>query len=250
MSSIDTKFPIALPETAELRLTGADFRTHIQDAVLLSARETDEVSTAEAGKPEHDEEATLVSATTSISGFSDLAVEAKDENSRSQDKQDFTTTRVPVDAAKATPPDHPFVAGLKTFTPTSEAPPDLENKMLTENADVAHSSAKDPLVDLFFELEEVLSGPKLLNLLSRAWASDSLATLKIIFNARSIHLGKSSRSTFYRCCGWLRTHHPKTLLLCLQWLALPVIEKPKSNQAGTKSDQSKAAIAPSGIADD
>lgn len=97
--------------------------------------------------------------------------------------------------------------------------------MLTDNADLAHRSTNDALVDLFTELEDVVSGPRLLKLLNMAWREDAASTLKIIFNARSIHLGKASRQTFYRCAGWLAKYHPLTLLANLQWLSRPVIQK-------------------------
>ncbi|KAK5628753.1 hypothetical protein RRF57_004468 [Xylaria bambusicola] len=97
--------------------------------------------------------------------------------------------------------------------------------MLTENGDVTYRSTTSPLVDLFTELEDVVSGPRLLELLNAAWREDSLTTLKIIFNARSIHLGKASRLTFYRCAGWLAKYHPLTLVANLRWLSRPVIQK-------------------------
>lgn len=70
------------------------------------------------------------------------------------------------------------------------------NQMLTDNGDLAYRSTGDPLVDLFSELEDLVPGGPLSELLNKAWAHDPLATLKIIFNARSIHLGKASRSVF------------------------------------------------------
>lgn len=107
--------------------------------------------------------------------------------------------------------------------PSPEA--DVENKMLTENGDVAYRSTTNALVDLFQELEEVVSELRLVELLNHAWSCDPEATLKIIFNARSIHLGKSSRHVFYRCAGWLFKRHPATLITNLAWLSRPVIEK-------------------------
>lgn len=101
----------------------------------------------------------------------------------------------------------------------------MENKTFTANGDLTNASTLNPLVDLFAELEDTVSGPRLQDLLRSAWEADSLMTLKIIFNARSIHLGKSSRVTFYRCAGWLAQNHPATLVANLRWLARPVIEK-------------------------
>ena len=119
---------------------------------------------------------------------------------------------------------HRFMKGLLGLH-RKQQPPHWENKMLTENADVTFRSTKEPLVDLFSELEDVVSGPRLRELLDAAWCDDPLATLKIIFNARSIHLGKSSRLTFYRCAGWLAQNHPLTLVSNLPWLSRPIIEK-------------------------
>ena len=102
---------------------------------------------------------------------------------------------------------------------------DMTNKVFTANGDITNASTLDSLVDLFDELEDDISGPRLQSLLQSAWQQDPLMTLKIIFNARSIHLGKSSRHTFYRCAGWLAQNHPATLVLNLKWLARPVIEK-------------------------
>lgn len=113
---------------------------------------------------------------------------------------------------------------------------DMENKMRTENDDLAHRSTNEILVDLFTELEDVISGPRLLDLLNGAWREDSASTLKIMFNARSIHLGKASRQTFYRCAGWLAKYHPLTLIANLAWLSRPVIQK----KAERKDPEKKA----------
>ncbi|KAM0432960.1 hypothetical protein ACHAPT_004665 [Fusarium lateritium] len=126
---------------------------------------------------------------------------------------------------KADAKSHPFMEGLVSYNKEEEPTQNLENMMETENGDLAYRSTKDALVDLFQELEEVLSGPRLAELLPAAWKADPLDTLKIIFNARSIHLGKSSRTTFYRCAGWLAQNHPATLVANLQWLSRPIIEK-------------------------
>ncbi|KAL9477430.1 hypothetical protein ACSS6W_007271 [Trichoderma asperelloides] len=111
------------------------------------------------------------------------------------------------------------------------------NLMLTENSDVAFRSTNSPVVDLFYELEEVVSGPRMQELLEAAWAEQPLVTLKIIFNARSIHLGKSSKHVFYRAAGWLAENHPLTLVRNLQWLARPVIEKKVRKDDEKDSDE-------------
>lgn len=115
-----------------------------------------------------------------------------------------------------------------------------DNKMLTENADVAHISTKSALVDAFYELEDVVDGERLQHLLDASWQEDPLATLKILFNARSIHLGKSSRPLAYKAFGWLYQEHPKTLLHNLMWLIRPVIEKKVEKEEKAKDRTAKS----------
>ncbi|KAH9885675.1 hypothetical protein F4778DRAFT_760091 [Xylariomycetidae sp. FL2044] len=123
-------------------------------------------------------------------------------------------------------PTHPFIQGLREYNEEEAGVRvDMKNKMFTDNLDLAYHSTTNPLLDLFTELEEVISGPRLNDLLNAAWSKDPLITLKIIFNARSIHLGKASRSSFYRCAGWLYQSHPLTLINNLRWLSRPIIEK-------------------------
>lgn len=119
-------------------------------------------------------------------------------------------------------------------TETEDPRPDSDNTMPTQNMDKAYESTTNPLVDLFTELEEVVSGPRLGDLLDAAWAHDPLATLKIVFNARSIHLGKASRVGFYKSAGWLLKNHPLTLITNLQWLSRPIIEKKAEDKGDNK----------------
>ena len=129
------------------------------------------------------------------------------------------------------PAEHPFIEGLLSHSKSEEVP-NMENKMLTDNGDVAYQSTTNPLVDLFYELEEFTTSPRLRDLLEIAWKHDPLTTLKIIFNARSIHLGKSFKQTFYQCAGWLAQNHPLTLVANLQWLSRPVISKKEKKDEG------------------
>ncbi|CAI6090834.1 unnamed protein product [Clonostachys chloroleuca] len=124
-----------------------------------------------------------------------------------------------------------------TTSETAAAPPNLENKVFTANGDLAHSSTTDACVDLFYELEDSISGARLSDLLTASWNQDALLTLKIIFNARSIHLGKSSRNTFYGCAGWLFLHHPLTLIENLKWLSRPVIQKKAKKETDGQDDE-------------
>jgi hypothetical protein len=111
-----------------------------------------------------------------------------------------------------------------------------ENKMLTKNADVAFKSTNSPLVDLFFDLSEGYNAEDVAKTIAAAWKADPPATLKIIFNARSIHLGKASRTVAYNALGWLYEYHPQTLLSNLVWLVRPVIEKKAPKKENKKGE--------------
>ncbi|SPO02946.1 uncharacterized protein DNG_05625 [Cephalotrichum gorgonifer] len=127
------------------------------------------------------------------------------------------------------------------------AKPGSDNAISTEDVGDAYKSTTNPLVDLFTELEGPVSGPRLGDLIRAAWAHDSLATTKIIWKIRSIHLGDASRDAFYRSAGWLAKHHPLTLIANLQWLSLPVIEKKFPEKGGNK--RKFDAMDPIGIKD-
>jgi hypothetical protein len=133
----------------------------------------------------------------------------------------------------------PFVAGLEKHEAHRRTAEDLatDNKTLTENLDVTNISSQSALVDLFYELGENTGSNKLKTLLEAAWKEDAALTLKIIFNARSIHLGKSNKVAAYKAFGWLAENHPLTLLTNLPWLVRPVIAKktPKPDKDRTKS---------------
>ncbi|MCJ1409857.1 hypothetical protein MMC19_003941 [Ptychographa xylographoides] len=121
-----------------------------------------------------------------------------------------------------------FMEALATATLTPKRDSldtSADNRMFTENHGIAHISTRSSLLDLFSELEKTLSGERLQELLEAAWQEDSLTTLKIIWNARSIHLGKAEQDSFYRCIGWMKSQHPETILTNLPWLYRPTIEK-------------------------
>ncbi|KAF2032240.1 hypothetical protein EK21DRAFT_61245 [Setomelanomma holmii] len=132
----------------------------------------------------------------------------------------------------------PFIAGLEKHEAHHRTLDDgaAENKALTENFDVTNISSKSAVVNLFYDLGENTASEKLKTLLDDAWKEDPLLTLKIIFNARSVHLGKANRVATYKALGWLAETHPRTLLGNLRWLVRPVIAKkaPKP-EAGDKS---------------
>ncbi|KAI8624952.1 hypothetical protein F5Y19DRAFT_277957 [Xylariaceae sp. FL1651] len=169
-----------------------------------------------------------------------------------------TAVETPTDESTLNEPDtsddkHPFIQGLLSHDeqgPSLATAGNVENMMFTENADVAYRSTQSSVLDLFAELEDVVSGPRLLELLNAAWKDDYLATLKIIFNARSIHLGKASRATFYRCAGWLAQYHPLTLINNLRWLSRPVIQKKVEKKEEGDNDMVMLDVKPERDADD
>lgn len=226
---LQSSYPVLFPAHDALRQSQADFETFIRQD--LSRRHDQTAADAPAVGEDKDmtevdesETFTLVTDSTSAEirrGLDHMQVDEKQQE-------------VPVEeVAKASQPSHPFMDALLNADKKQEEPArNLEGMMSTENGDLAFRSTNDALVDLFTELEEVVSGPRLMELLNAAWGADPLATLKIIFNARSIHLGKSSKRTFYRCAGWLAQNHPLTLVANLRWLSRPVIEKKTAKKEG------------------
>ncbi|KAG5800877.1 hypothetical protein H9Q69_000004 [Fusarium xylarioides] len=232
---LKSSVPVLFPFDDALRLPQAEFEECIRQMIAgrhdescrkefdLSKREDHFAAMAEA---DESETFTLVSNSTSAE-IRQAMKAAKLSNHASQDTETMgrsSPTQEP-EAEEAQPvQSNPFMEGLINYD--NEKPSrDLENMMYTENGDLAYRSSQDALVDLFQELEEVVSGPRLKDLLTRAWDENPLATLRIIFSSRSIHLGKSSRTVFYRCAGWLAQNHPLTLVANLCWLSRPVINK-------------------------
>ena len=110
------------------------------------------------------------------------------------------------------------------------------NLALTDNGAITHESAGDPLLDLFTELESVVLPTRLRELLVAAWAQSPQDTLKIIWNARSIPLGKADRTVWYRCMGWLKEYHPRTVLKNLEWAVRPIVEKKVKEKSKGEGD--------------
>lgn len=224
---LKSTFPVYVPAHPALKYDAAQFEAFLFKDVekfanpVSQSTSDQKIGTDEVAKGDLDETTTLVSGALGTStaeiraGVKEMAIERLAEKPQ------------PADPDK---PEHPFMEALHSANSLPDR--DMENMMQTQNADLAYRSTTEPLVDLFAELEDVVSGPRLRELLGAAWHKDPLSTLKIIFNARSIHLGKSSRPITYKCFGWLAQNHPLTLLVNLQWLSRPVIEK----KLGEKKD--------------
>ncbi|RYP89927.1 hypothetical protein DL770_003948 [Monosporascus sp. CRB-9-2] len=215
---LNSTFPVLFPSHAALHFSEVEFDVFL--TTEISQRQNEATSQRD---PESslDESFTLVSSV-GQSITADLR-EAMKEMAVGTSPE--TTTTGPDTKGNETPT-HPFMAGLKSHgMDATPEPQDMKNKMFTENGDLANRSTGNPVLDLFSSLEKVISGPHLFELLNASWADDPLMTLKVIFNARSIHLGKAEKVTFYRCAGWLAQNHPLTLISNLRWLSRPVIEK-------------------------
>ncbi|KAI1069840.1 hypothetical protein LB507_007980 [Fusarium sp. FIESC RH6] len=211
--------PVLFPFDDAVRKPQAEFEEHIRHEI---AHRHDEAAAVEASPDKAMTDADQSESFTVVSTSAEIR--------QGIDAMDVSGDAAPDSKPTETQPaeTHPFMEGLINYQKDSqkeEPSRDLQGMMLTENGDLAYRNSEDALVDLFHELEEVVSGPRLNELLFAAWRENPAATLRIIFNSRSIHLGKSSRITFYRCAGWLAQNHPLTLVANLRWLTRPVIEK-------------------------
>ncbi|KAI1153440.1 hypothetical protein F4825DRAFT_415209 [Nemania diffusa] len=231
-SSVPVLFPTH--DGFDLSMPQTSFDTLIQDIVRLGGTTQeddiedgvdDDMEETKIGKTDEDDSVTLATAT-SLQNLEGALAQFNLIPSAETRSEASSVVKLDKLEGNQSQSHHPFIQGLLSYQEPEAMPVgDMENKMLTENADIAYRSTTSPIVDLFSEMEEVTSSDRLLKLLDAAWEEDPLATLKIIFNARSIHLGKASRTTFYRCAGWLAKHHPLTLIVNLRWLSRPVIKK-------------------------
>jgi hypothetical protein len=196
---LNSSFPVLLPEDEALFLSEVDFQALIK-------REIPNGTPPQLKEPETESKA--LNSTESVS-VNLLKRPASDE--------------ADIDRVQKAP----FIAALEKHGAHHRTAEDLSaaNQTLTDNFDVTNISSLSPLVDLFHDLGEDTKPESLKSLLDAAWKDDSLLTLKIIFNARSIHLGKSNRVASYKAFGWLADNHPLTLLANLPWLVRPVIPK-------------------------
>jgi hypothetical protein len=241
---VDSKFPCFLPMMPELCMSKDDFTAYVSYQ-LKSVAYDDRMATKQAEKTWTDEvrvDAQHASASASGSGSDSASA----SNSASVPAS-AASASVPFSLSADAPafvPGSAFMDGLLSDPKTVPSFDDRDDKMRTENDDVAFRTSKEPLVDLFYELEEVVSAKRLEAVLDQAWVHDELATLKLIVNTRSIHLGKASKIVFYRAMGWLCQKHPLTLLQNLQWIVRPIIQKKAPKPDEETKDASKAEDQP------
>ncbi|KAK0263025.1 hypothetical protein LTS09_003002 [Friedmanniomyces endolithicus] len=182
-SMVNTTFPVYLPDMPELRFSKLEFETLIKIS-LRPAKASDGA----------------------VKGV-ELPIHVKQSADVTKDIDNVESPGAPTPQQGSR-----FMDGLladKKATPRFDA---RDGKMLTENADVAHRTSGEVLVDLFYELEAVVSGSRLSDLLEKAWESDSDATLKI-----------SGRI-------------PITLLTNLPWLVRPLVQKKAPKPEHKKND--------------
>ncbi|RGP77530.1 hypothetical protein FLONG3_4315 [Fusarium longipes] len=211
---LKSSYPVLFPFDDAVRKPQAEFEDYLRHEI---ANRHDDAAAAQVSPDQAmtdaDQSETFTLVSNSTSAEIRQGLDAMDVSGDTESK--------PTEATPAG--SQPFMEGLINYQ--KEEPSNLQGMMLTENGDLAYRYTENALVDLFHELEEVVSGPRLNELLFAAWRENPIATLRIIFNSRSIHLGKSSRTTLYRCAGWLAQNHPMTLVANLRWLTRPVIEK-------------------------
>ncbi|THH20486.1 hypothetical protein EW146_g888 [Bondarzewia mesenterica] len=123
-----------------------------------------------------------------------------------------------VDVPVQDEPRNPLIDALKATS----------HRTYTENDSPAFNSTLSPTLDAFQELTRYASKDVVHEALSKAWAEDPDLTLRIIWNARSIHDGKSEKELFYTAFGWLFKHHPRTAVTNLSQLVRPVCSSPKT----------------------
>ncbi|WVW79539.1 hypothetical protein I302_101508 [Kwoniella bestiolae CBS 10118] len=139
-----------------------------------------------------------------------------------------SSTSAPISAA----PSAPFLEAMK-------GAPD----MLTEKGAQAFSSTGSALVDLFNDFAPGIGVESLFNHLEKAWKEDPHATLKLIFQGRSIHEGKGWKEGFYRTCAWLWEYHPRTFLENLHVIVNPTCKRPRDPKRDEEKRQRREAAA-------
>ncbi|KAF8583509.1 hypothetical protein K439DRAFT_1348407 [Ramaria rubella] len=113
------------------------------------------------------------------------------------------------------PTEFPFMDALKT----------TQNRTTTTNDADAYKSTLSCSLDAFSSLGQNMDSRDIPGLLTDSWKSDPTVTLRIIWNLRSIHEGKSARESFYRAFAWLYQEHPKTAIGNLRFLVEPCVKR-------------------------
>ncbi|KAI9684138.1 MAG: hypothetical protein M1829_003408 [Trizodia sp. TS-e1964] len=206
---LDSTFPVLVPKSDALLLDDAAFSKHIQ-SVFSNHQDSLDKSVVELTLEGNKSEGTEDDGFTLVTDPDNPMVESVSKNKSSPAAMPKTGNL--------------FMDALieKGMSPIDM---DADNKTFTAKGGKAYRSTNNHSLDLFSELQNSISGPRLRELLENSWKDSPINTLKIIWNARSIHLGKGDKESFYRCLGWLKASHPQTLLKNLPWVCRPIIEK-------------------------
>ena len=89
-------------------------------------------------------------------------------------------------------------APVEPTNPLMEALEINSHRTVTTNDAKAYDSTLDPVLDAFYTMRPWSEDVQLQRNLRKSWAVDPESTLKIIWNARSIHDGKGTKEIFYR----------------------------------------------------
>src|SRR5258706_987943 len=120
----------------------------------------------------------------------------------------------------------------------------VANRKRTTNHAPGFASTLDPTLDAFDGLSQQTNWNDIrpLTTLRRSYEHDPVTTVKIIFNLRSIHEGKSEREGFYRAWGWLYREHPRTAIANLPALVEPLIERKRREKKDTPNGDNEEAV--------
>ncbi|KAI5807720.1 hypothetical protein DFH27DRAFT_547622 [Peziza echinospora] len=236
-SSLDSTFPVLVPQNPALFYQDDKFAEYALSE-LREAQAQDEANFAvsELARARGD------AIRAWQSGRSNQA-ESDEVQSTTGDSVMTGTDTTAAAAPQATDPKlaSPFVSALIGAVKPGMDPADTTcwgpapgNMQRTTNNMPSLSSTLTPTLDLFNDLQGDVKNASLKGLLERAWAQDPLETLKVIFHARSIHLGKGEKDNFYKCLGWLSrfagVRGKATVLANLEWVAKRTIIKPKKEE--------------------
>jgi hypothetical protein len=89
------------------------------------------------------------------------------------------------------------VQNVTPKNPMMKALKQIEHQSYTTNLAPAFDSTLSPVLDLFQGLNHFSSTSEIYRYLENAWAEDPELSLRIIWNARSIHEGKGDKAVFY-----------------------------------------------------
>ncbi|ESK92348.1 hypothetical protein Moror_4633 [Moniliophthora roreri MCA 2997] len=124
------------------------------------------------------------------------------------------------------PPTNPLMSALQ----------ETAHRTRTENDAPAYSSALSPTLDAFNKLNAWVDAKDLDSVLPNAWEEDPELTLRLIWQLRSIHDGKSEKEAFYRAFGWLYKNHPRTAISNLNMLVAPACVRKSNKKTGKRKE--------------